>query len=400
VHRRMYISNTLNWPLSEWEHPAHFEYRRVVQDIMEHWKTSQRPDLHVVYGEPADDESEPAVEYFGNAELLGRFRGVCAKIDYLRIRLQALAGNADTLIYKEQWVARVLGALPHFCELLYVYGPPSCGKDVDALFMQELLGPSFTSSMPTTDVIKMPGQQERGVEASTPSMAALQGRRVALVPEVPEGLFAWHRLKHFVEQQGVRVATRGNCQAPSYHNPTFTIFMWSNHPPNMGSEDGAARRTAAVEMGAQYGRVESVEDAQFRDDQGLKYRIQQGAYRLDMLWTAVAWLPALRTYATSIPKPAAVARWSQAAVPNPLKTWVAAGNLERCRPSEASRTVEMKKAAGELIGVGARSPNLVLAMRSAGFTLDVRVAGGTKRVCKFLFEGDQEPSFVRLSAAP
>eukprot|EP00969_Alexandrium_andersonii_P146659 6484843-Alexandrium_andersonii.AAC.1 len=92
-------------------------------------------------------------------------------------------------------------------------------------------------------------------------MAALQGRRVALVPEVPEGTFAWHRLKHFVEQQGVRVTTRANCQAPSFHNPTFAIMLWSNYPPDMGTVEGAARRTAVVEMRAQYGRMESEEDA-------------------------------------------------------------------------------------------------------------------------------------------
>ena len=85
-----------------------------------------------------------------------------------------------------------------------------------------------------SDVIKLPDQQERGVEFSSPSMAAVQQKRVALVAEVPDGEFAWHRLKHFVEQQGIKPNTRGNCEAPKNAPPTFAIMLWSNYAPNMG----------------------------------------------------------------------------------------------------------------------------------------------------------------------
>ena len=89
----------------------------------------------------ADDSAEePAVLHFGHPGLAQRLRAVIAKIPYLSIRLQAVRGNIDTHLYKEQWVARILSSMPHLYELLYTFGPPGSGKDVDALFLQELLG--------------------------------------------------------------------------------------------------------------------------------------------------------------------------------------------------------------------------------------------------------------------
>ena len=90
----------------------------------------------------------------------------------------------------EQWIARCVGAIPRLFELLYTFGPPGSGKDVDALFVQEFFGPDLAGTIPTNDVIRLPNQQERRVEGSSPSMAAIQRTRVALVAEVPDGEFA------------------------------------------------------------------------------------------------------------------------------------------------------------------------------------------------------------------
>ena len=325
THWSTFVTKTLAWPLHPWEHPLAGEYLQVVKEITDFWKRSgsdARPDLLVVKSEPKDDdEEEAAVLHFGHPQLAARFKKVCQGIEYLRIRLQSCKNNVDLCIYKEQWIARVIGCVAHLCELLYCYGPPGSGKDVDALFLQEFFAPDFVGTIPTTDVVKMPGQQERGVEGSTPSMAALSGKRVGLVAEVPQGEFAWHRLKHFVEQQGIRPNTRANNKAPTASNPTYAIMLWSNYAPNMGNVEGAHRRTAVVHLDARYGATASEEDGQYVDDNGLKYRIQQGDFRQDMLWTALAWISALRTYSTSIPKPAAVRHASQDCAPDPLKAW-------------------------------------------------------------------------------
>ena len=117
------------------------------------------PDLEIIRAEVADDSTdEPAVLHFGRPDLAQRMKTVIAKIPYLNIRLQAVRGNIDTHVYKEQWIARVVSSMPHLCELLYTFGPPGSGKDVDALFIQELLGVDYCGSLPTGDVICMPNQ--------------------------------------------------------------------------------------------------------------------------------------------------------------------------------------------------------------------------------------------------
>jgi hypothetical protein len=324
THYSTYITKCLSWPLAEWSHPRRAEYRALVKDIIAFWKKAPRPDLQIVRGEPAEDDDEdkePEIICFGNPELQQRARTIFGTVEYLRLRLQACRGNVDLCIYKEQWIARLLASVQHICEILYTFGPPGSGKDVDALFVQEFLGTEFCATLPTNDVIKLPGQQERGVEGSTPSMAALVGKKAGLVPEVPEGEFAWHRLKHFVEQQGIRPNTRANREAPTSDRPTYGILLWSNYAPNMGGAEGAARRTAVVKLDARYGEKESEEDGQYVDDLALKYRIIQGEFRIDMLWTALAWIPALYTYSTAIPKPHAVRIQSALAAPDPLKVW-------------------------------------------------------------------------------
>ena len=98
------------------------------------------PDLEVVRAEVADDSTdEPAVLHFGRPDLAQRMKSVIAKIPYLNIRLQAVRGNIDTHVYKEQWIARVVSSMPHLCELLYTFGPPGSGKDVQTAELQKCL---------------------------------------------------------------------------------------------------------------------------------------------------------------------------------------------------------------------------------------------------------------------
>ena len=78
-----------------------------------------------------------------------------------------------------------------------------------------------------------------------------------------------------------------------------------------------------VNFDASYGSRASAEDGQYVDDPRLKYRIIQGEFRQDMPWTALAWVPALNMYSTSIPKPPTVQLQSALAAPDPLKVWAA-----------------------------------------------------------------------------
>ena len=78
--------------------------------------------------------------------------------------------------------------MPHLCELKYNYGPSGSGKDVDGLFLQEFFGRELTGTIGSSDVVRLPSQAERGVDGSTPTMAALSKMRVALVAKVPRGV--------------------------------------------------------------------------------------------------------------------------------------------------------------------------------------------------------------------
>jgi hypothetical protein len=395
THPSMRISRVLQWDGELWETPELMAYRKVVADIIEHWKTAERPDIQDIL--KCSDGGDAEVLHPGQAELVTRFKACCKSIPYLQVRLKACGNDVDKCIYKEQWMCRQISAMQHLCEMLYTFGPPGSGKDVDALFTQEFFGPELTGTIATTDVVKLPGQAERGVDASTPTMTALNKCRVALVAEVPEGVFAWHRLKHYVEQQGIRAHSRGHSSNPDAQNPTFALLLWSNYIANMGNPppEGAIRRTAIVTLDARYGKKESEEDGQFVSDIQLKYNIQRGDYRLQQLWTALAWLPALWSYPTSIPKPACIVANCEAALPNPLKLW-AADTLKECKSGESMTTNELKKLTSFVVGFTERNPQLVVALRAAGFSLDVPINSGKKRGVKFVFPEKDTAVFVKL----
>ena len=135
------------------------------------------------------------------------------------------------------------------------------------------------------------------------------------------------------------------------------------------------------------------------DNANLKGQIIAGEFHQDMLWTAIAWSQALLMYSTSIPKPIEVLRQSMAAVPDPLRLW-AADHLEPvAAPRHATTCTLVKKAAADVLGLGERSPQLQVAMRASGFTLDCVCSGGTKRVCRYVFAEGEDARFVKLRDA-
>ena len=121
----MLNTKILDWPFHEWKHPCAAEYRQVVSDIIAHWANNPKgkPDLQMIRGEVPDDAQEdPPVLHWGVPELERRARQAFSKIEYLKTRLDALRGDVDQLIYKEQWLTRIIGAVHHLRELLYTYG--------------------------------------------------------------------------------------------------------------------------------------------------------------------------------------------------------------------------------------------------------------------------------------
>ena len=191
-----------------------------------------------------------------------------------------------------------------------------------------------------------------------------------------------------------------NNAAPGYQRPSFAIMLWSNYAPDMGQVVGGARRTAVIHQDARYGRRRNEQDGVYIDNMNLKSQIISGAFRQDMLWSAVAWTPALCLYSTSIAKPDAVEKQSLAALPDPLREWARA-HLESCpAPRLASTSSEVKKAVAAFLSCGERSPQLQVRMRAAGFTLNVVVSGGRKRVCRYIFDGQIEASIFKLRPEP
>ena len=243
--------------------------------------------------------------------------------------------------------------------------------------------------------MRLGNQQERGVDNSTPMFAALRGKKVALVAEVPQGEFVWHRLKHYVEQQGIAPPTRGNCKEPSRDRPTFAIFLWSNYAPNFKGTEGAARRSAVVQLTTRYGAQASEEDDIQVDDNSLKYSIINGDFVQEQFWAGVCWLEALRMHSTMIPKPYLVEQWSDAVAGNQLTEW-ARQKFEPCTLNEAAAQGIVKKVVAEQLGMGQRDPNLAVQMRSATFSLDCRAKGNKGLVCKLVFAAGENPKYIRI----
>ena len=155
-----------------------------------------------------------------------------------------------------------------------------------------------------------------------------------------------------------------------------------------------------IHQDARYGRRRSEQDGVYIDNMNLKGRIISGAFRQDMLWSAVAWTPALYLYSASIAKPDAVDKQCTAALPDPLREW-AISHLEPCLvPRAASTCSEVKKAVAGFLACGQRAPHLQVRMRAAGFTVDVIVSGGRKCVCRYIFDGESDAVYVKLRSAP
>ncbi len=401
-HPNMMIEWQVPWPMEELDTPQMREYRTVVKDVVAHWteKKPTRPDLQIIREETEEDDGEPKIVSLGVSDLVNRFRKAATDIEYLRVRLSALCNNIDTLIYKEQWNCRAFSSMEHLCELLYIYGPPGCGKDVDALFLQEFFGSQFRGGIPTNDVVRLPNQQERGVDASTPTWAALVGKKVALVAEVPKGKFAWFRLKHYVEQQGIAPTARGNHKEQGTARPTFAIFLWSNYAPQFEGEDGAERRAAVLQLSTRYGSRQSVEDDEVLSDNQLKYRIIRGDFVQEQFWCAIVWLQALRTYATAIPKPYTVAVASAISVTNPVLVTIRE-KFEACVIGDASAQPVVKAIVAAILNCGVRDADLPVQMRVLGFSLDCNRAqnkGG--KVCKLVMESGATPVYVKIRSGP
>ena len=115
-----------------------------------------------------------------------------------------------------------------------------------------------------------------------------------------------------------------------------------------------------------------------------------------MLWTAIAWSPALFLYSTSIPKPNEVLKQSVAAAPDPLREWAASHLKPVAAPRHATTCSLVKKAAAGVLGLGERSAQLQVQMRAAGFTLNCVCSGGTKRACRYVFVEGEDARFVKL----
>ena len=164
----------------------------------------------------------------------------------------------------------------------------------------------------------------------------------------------------------------------------------------MGAVVGAARRTAVVHQDARCGARHNEQDGVYLDNARLKGQIIAGDFHQDMLWTAIAWMPALFLYSTSIPKPNEVLKQSVAAAPDPLREWAASHLEPVAAPRHASACSMVKKAAAGVLGLGERSAQLQVQMRAAGFTLNCVCSRGRKRVCRYVFAPGEEARFVKL----
>ena len=85
----------------------------------------------------------------------------------------------------------------------------------------------------------------RASEECNPYEASLAGKKVIIVPDMPQGDIDIDALKPMCEQSGAKTTSRGCGQNPVRTNPTYEIVMFSNFPVNVAK---AKRNLLAINV--------------------------------------------------------------------------------------------------------------------------------------------------------
>ncbi|CAE7784050.1 unnamed protein product [Symbiodinium sp. CCMP2592] len=205
------------------------------------------------------------------------------------LRMLKNYGSWDQVLYLLRLHSRALSGYARICELLWMYGCGSSGKDVIYLPLMTFLGhESFNYGA------ILPGQfvtacRAAEAHAATPFQDQLQGKRGVWASEIPahdnlnEGF-----LKGYCEQEGAPIAGRALNRGPRSWRPQGLLFCTSNHAPRVqdSEDDGWTRRARVWETQHRF-VANPTGPCERKGDDTLKGRIQSGAFNSELLYFAM-----------------------------------------------------------------------------------------------------------------
>ena len=168
-----------------------------------------------------------------------------------------------------------------------------------AALIESFFGDDFAGGVPGSYFIEQ-GGKARGKEECNPFESGLAGRRVCLVPDMPNGQLDMDHLKSLTEQSGAKVTTRGIRENPNRSNPTYLCVLFSNHAADIGQnpDGGKVRRLNVLRLRNRFGPRADEDTAQEVGD--IKDRVKTTPYRQDFFWAVAPFYQLLKLYGTNI----------------------------------------------------------------------------------------------------
>jgi hypothetical protein len=377
----------------EWKAPAAVQVRfRMCMDALYKWEQDGNLDL---LPEPATgDVQRGLTRKAGNPKLAEELASALRAIPGVGFFLNCF--DIDCAIYYLKWWARILSAHPRFTECLFVHGPPRSGKDALAGMFEQYLGgeDGYVSGLPQRFIMQEESRTRsfaQAKEACQPFLAGLQGSRVAIIPELPDGIIDFNMLKPLTEQEGAKITTRGCSTGSKRFSPTWAFVAFSNYSPDAGPTPpaGTQRRLASLRMDSRFALKADPEKGVQKGDFDLKKSIREGKYFNDWFHVCKEFVRFLDVCSSDeIPKPFQVREEVQEIIDtrepgtkDEAENWW----LRVFAPVDISEALTCKEvrtiAAGEL---NVKPHRATAVLREIGFLMD-NIYG--KRYAKFRFPG-------------
>ena len=205
------------------------------------------------------------------------------------LRLLRKYGSWLQVLYILRLFSRMVAALERLCELLYLHGPGSSGKDVLMLIPFRFLGYEPQHYGLFVSGRYFVAGAKSGKESASPQLDQMRGKRFIWGFEVPEyDDLDTDFLKALCEQGGAPLMGRGLHRNPRSFRPMGVFCATSNFPPKVKQidDDGWARRARKWQTEARF-VARPTKITEHKADDSLKKKINDGCFHAEMNFFAL-----------------------------------------------------------------------------------------------------------------
>ena len=229
---------------------------------------------------------------------------------------------------------------PRFCELLYLWGPGSSGKDTVMMIFLKFFGEDPHNYGVVLNGDFLVGSKGGNKEGASPFLSATQGKRLLWASEVPKHeSLQLDLVKQYCEQAGAPISARKLYKGPVTFRAMGGVVTTSNYPPNLekAHDDGFERRLRVWESKARFTQNPTTL-TEVKSDDTLKERIMRGDFNSEVLW----WVLGLAATLTEevnpgtvlLPRPACMLDAEAVVKPEKDPKQSLLGFLGECKPVE------------------------------------------------------------------